>query len=107
MVVVSGRMISDILAALIANITQGRCKKMSRKDQYRLTTANIKTRALTNEEYQAARLEIAATELLERGKQPKKHRKVVKKHKKVKDWPGKIPYEDWLHLKSIAQEARV
>ena len=28
-------------------------------------------------------------------------------HKKVKDWPGKIPYEDWLHLKSIAQEARV
>jgi len=81
---------------------------MSRKNGYRLTTANLKTRGLTNEEYQQQRLEIAATELLEH---KAKYRKGKKKaynpgKKKRRDWPGKIPYSDWQHMQSIKQEVK-
>ena len=74
---------------------------MSRKNRYRLTTANLKTAQLTNEEYQAQRLEIAADELLANKPIAKQ-----RKHKKLKDWPGKIPYEDYQHMQSIRQEAK-
>ncbi len=29
-----------------------------------------------------------------------------KQAKKVKDWPGKIPFTDWQHLQSIRQEIK-
>ena len=83
---------------------------MSRKDGYKLTTANLKAPGLTNEEYRAQRLEVAATELLEH-QQKTKHRKGKKKahnpgKRRNKDWPGKIPYEDYKHMQSITQEIR-
>ena len=77
---------------------------MSRKNGYRLTTANIKEARLTNEDYQAARLEIAATEILNQ-KIVKDNSKRRKKRRKA-NWPGKIDYHDYQHMQSISQELR-